>query len=144
MLLELAKKVHSILGVAILFILLLIVLYFIVRYLMGSTFSKADRLASLLGLFFMYMHLAFGLMMYYLSSSFSKSYFKHYIENGKLRIFILEQPVGIIMATVFINWAYLSGERKKLSESQVYIRVLLLYVIGYCFVLYSIPWLDLF
>ena len=144
MLLELAKKVHSFLEVAILFILLLIVLYFIARYLVGSTFSKADRLVSLLGLFFMYMLLVFGLMIYYLSYSFSKNHFKYYMEEGKLRMFILDQPVEIIIATVFINWAYLSGERRKLSESQVYIRVVLLYIIGGCFVLYSIPWIHLF
>lgn len=140
MFLHILKKAHSGIGIVILFTILLIILYLVVRYVMKKPFDKNNKIAALIGLALVHLQIILGLVLYLISplgvSNFSGTAMKDDIS----RLYILEHPVGMIVAAVLITIGYLATNNDRLSDVRKYSRVLFLYAIAYSFILYSTPW----
>lgn len=140
MLLQLIKYTHEILGIATLFLVLLIIVYFVIRFVIAGPFSRADRIVALAGMFLMYLQVMLGFLLFFISPVGRTIFSKQALQMDTSRFFILDHPVGMLVATALFHIAFIFSERNSASHSQVYTRVILLYVIGYTFILYATPW----
>lgn len=140
MFLEILKKAHSAIGILILFALLLIILYLIVRYVIKKPFNKANNTAALIGMALVHLQILLGLVLYFVSPVGLANFSSEAMSDTVSRIYILEHPIGMIVAAILITIGYKATKNDRLSDARKYSRVLLLYAIGYSFILYSTPW----
>ena len=81
-----------------------------------------------------------GVLLYFLSplglSNFSGESMGHKIS----RFYIVEHPIGMIVAAVLITIGYKTVKKTNLSEASKYKRLLIYYGLGFGITAYLIPW----
>jgi ABC-type dipeptide/oligopeptide/nickel transport system permease component len=134
------KEAHNKVGLIILFFLLAIILFMIVRFLLKKPFDRQARVVSLVGLTIVHIQFSLGILMYFLSplglDNFSGASMKHPIA----RFYIVEHPIGMILAIVLITIGNRFSRRKKLSSDKIYKRVILYYTMAFGIIAYLTPW----
>jgi|SRR5690554_5774903 len=134
------KESHNKVGLIILFSLLLIILFIAVRFLLKKPFDRTSRIASLIGLTLVHIQFSLGLLLYFMSplgiDNFSGTSMKHSIS----RFYIVEHPIGMVLAIVLITLANRISRKRELSSNGVYKRVLLYYTIAFGIIAYLTPW----
>lgn len=140
MFLDILKTAHSGIGILILFGLLLIILYLVVRYVMKKPFNKSNKTMALIGLTLVHLQVILGLVLYLISPLGVANFSGAAMKDSISRLYMLEHPVGMIVAAIVITIGYLAINNDRLSDARKYSRVLFLYAIGYSFILYSTPW----
>lgn len=134
------KESHNGIGMLLLFILLASILFIVFSYFKRKPFLKSVRLAALIGLIVMHLQVLVGIFLYTLSplgiSSFTKDAMGHSIS----RFYLLEHPIGMIVAAILITIGYRASKKEGLSDRGKYKRVLIYYILGFGLVAYLIPW----
>lgn len=134
------KESHNGIGMLLLFILLASILFIAFFFFKRKPFIKSVRIAALIGLIVMHIQILVGIFLYILSplgvSSFSKDAMGHSIS----RFYLLEHPIGMIIAAILITIGYRASKKEGLSDRGKYSRVLAYYIIGFGLVAYLIPW----
>lgn len=134
------KESHNGIGMLLLFVLLISILYIAVFYIRKKPFTKSVQVAALIGLIVMHIQILIGIFLYALSplgaSSFSTQAMGHPIS----RFYLLEHPVGMVLAAVLITIGYRVTKKMNVGDKGKYNRVLVYYIIGFGLVAYLIPW----
>ena len=134
------KEAHNGIGMALLFLLLIAVIVILINFLSKKPFNKISKIFALIGLITMHIQILIGLILYFMSpvglSNFSGESMGHTIS----RFYIVEHPIGMILAAVLITIGYKQTKKATLSDGGKYKRVLIYYTIGFGIVAYLIPW----
>lgn len=134
------KESHNGIGMLLLFILLLVIIFIFLRFLLSQPLNKSVKVAALIGMITMHVQVLIGILLYVLSplglSNFSGESMGHTIS----RFYIVEHPVGMIIAAILITRGYQLSKSKKLCGRAKYKRLLIYYTLGFAIVAYLIPW----
>lgn len=134
------KESHNGLGMALLFLLLIAIIVILINFLSKKPFNKISKIFALIGLIAMHTQILIGLVLYFMSpvglSNFSGESMGHTIS----RFYIVEHPIGMILAAVLITLGYRQTKKDTLSDGGKYKRLLIYYVIGFGIAAYLIPW----
>ena len=134
------KESHNGLGMALLFLLLAVIIFILVMFLLKKPLGKSVRIAALLGLITVHTQLLVGFALYFLSpvgaSNFSGESMAHPIS----RFYIVEHPIGMILAAFLITRGYKMIKKIDLSDKSKYARLLVYYTLGFAIIAYLIPW----
>ncbi|MBO3097584.1 hypothetical protein [Gelidibacter pelagius] len=134
------KESHNGIGMLLLFLLLVVIIFILVRFLLKKPFNKSVKVAALIGMVTMHIQILIGLILYFLSplgmSNFSGESMGHSIS----RFYIVEHPIGMLLAAVIITIGYRVTKKISLSDTSKYKRLLIYYFLGFGIVAYLIPW----
>lgn len=134
------KETHNIMGMAVLFLLLIIFIAILIAALSKKPFGKFSKIASLIGLIFIHIQVIVGMALYFLSplgmSNFSGESMKH----GISRFYIVEHPIGMILAAVLITIGYRRAKNIKRTNANRHLQILIFYGISLAIIAYLIPW----
>lgn len=134
------KESHNGIGMLLLFLLLIVIVFILVKFLLKKPLSKSVRIAALIGMITVHIQILIGLILYLLSplgmSNFSGESMGHKIS----RFYIVEHPIGMILAAVLITLGYKAIKKENRSDSSKYKRALIFYILGFGIVAYLIPW----
>ena len=134
------KESHNGIGMFLLFLLFIIILFVFVKFLLKNPFNKSAKIAALIGLITVHLQILVGFALYFLSplgiSNFSGESMGHPIS----RFYIVEHPVGMILAAILITVGYRLSKKTTLSDKAKYARILIYYKIGFGIIAYLIPW----
>lgn len=123
-----------------LFLLLVVIIFILVRFLLKRPVNKSVRIAALIGLITVHVQLLIGFLLYFLSplglSNFSGESMGHSIS----RFYIVEHPIGMILAATLITIGYKMVKKTSLSDKSKYIRLSIYYLLGFGIIAYFIPW----
>jgi len=134
------KESHNGLGMLLLFILLASILFIVFSYLKRKPFLKSVRLAALIGLIVVHLQILVGIFLYTLSPLGMSSFTKDAMGHSISRFYLLEHPIGMIIAAILITIGYRASKKEGLSDRGKYNRVLVYYIMGFSLIAYLIPW----
>jgi len=134
------KESHNGLGMLLLFILLASILFIVFSYFKRKPFLKSVRLSALIGLIVVHLQILVGIFLYTLSPLGMSSFTKDSMGHSISRFYLLEHPIGMIIAAILITIGYRASKKEGLSDRGKYNRVLVYYIIGFSLVAYLIPW----
>lgn len=134
------KESHNGIGMVLLFLLLIVIIFIFIRFLLKKPWTKSTKVAALVGMAAVHIQIVLGIILYFLSplglSNFSGESMGHKIS----RFYIVEHPIGMIIAAILITIGYKAAKKESLSDSSKYKKVLIYYVIGFGVLAYLIPW----
>ena len=134
------KNSHNGIGMVLLFLLLIVVVFILIRFLLKKPFNKSVKIAALIGMITVHIQILIGFALYLLSplgmSSFSGKSMGHPIS----RFYIVEHPLGMILAAVLITIGYRITKKTNLTDKSKYTRLLIYYILGFGLITYLIPW----
>ena len=120
--------------------LLIIIIFILVRFSIKKPFNKSVKVAALIGLITVHIQILVGFLLYFLSplglSNFSGQSMGHTIS----RFYIVEHPLGMIVAAVLVTIGYKVIKKTNLSDVSKYKRLLIYYILGFAIIAYLIPW----
>ena len=134
------KESHNGIGMVLLFLLLIVIIFILFKFLLKKPLDKSVRITALIGLITVHTQLLIGFVLYFLSplglSNFSGESMGHKIS----RFYIVEHPVGMILAAVLITAGYKVIKKTNLNDKSKYKNLLIYYTIGFGIIAYLIPW----
>ena len=134
------KESHNGIGMVLLFLLLIVIVFVLARFLLKKPWNKSARIVALIGMIAVHVQILVGFVLYFLSplglSNFSGESMGHKIS----RFYIVEHPIGMIVAAVLITIGYKAIKKENLSDQSKYKRVLIFYTLGFGILTYLIPW----
>lgn len=134
------KESHTLIGMIILFLLLIILIGILILFLRKKPFGKLSKILSLIGLILVHLQINIGFALYFLSplgfANFSGESMKHEIS----RFFIVEHPIGMILSAVLITIGYRRSKNTRRSDAKRHQQILIFYGIGFAIMYYLIPW----
>ena len=134
------KESHNGIGMVLLFLLLIVVIFVLVRLLLKKPFNKTAKVAALIGLITMHLQILLGVILYFLSPLGLSNFSSESMGNTISRFYIVEHPLGMIIAAVLITIGYKQSKKITLSDKARYSRLLIYYTLGLAIVAYLIPW----
>ena len=134
------KESHNGLGMFLLFLLLITIIFIFIKFLLKNPFNRSARIAALIGMVTVHIQIVVGFLLYFLSplgvSNFSGQSMGHPIA----RFYIVEHPVGMILAAILITIGFRVSKKTNLSDKAKYVRILIYYTLGFAIITYLIPW----
>lgn len=136
------QHLHSYWAYLVLLIVVLATFNAIVKLVSKKPFVPHDFRISLFALIVMHLQLLIGLVLYFVSpyfSAFSDEGMGNIMKNETLRLYLIEHPITMILAIVFITIGY-SKHKKKLSSNKKFKTLSIFYSIALLLLLSRIPW----
>lgn len=134
------KESHNGVGMLILFLLLIVLIAIAIRTILKREYGKPSRILSLVGLILVHLQILLGVVLYIISpvgiENFSGESMKHEIS----RFYIVEHPVGMILAAILITIGYRRAKNTSWSAPKRHAQILIFYGIGFALIGYLIPW----
>lgn len=134
------KESHNIIGMIVLFVLLLVVLTLIIRFLLKKPFGKTGRIMALVGMISVHLQFLFGLILYFLSPLGFSNFSGTSMGNKISRFYIIEHPVGMLLALILVTVGNKVAKKASLSDRTKYIRTIIYFLLSFGIVYYFIPW----
>ena len=127
------------------FLVILVLIYTIsnalIRKIKGKHFNSKDLRLSLFGLIFSHFQLLIGLVLYFVSPSFtnwSKLGIKNIMKNSQMRLNLVEYPFTNIIAIILITMGW-SLHKKQSEPGKKFLRIILFYSLGLLLLICRIP-----
>lgn len=136
------KHLHSYWAYLVLLVVILATFNAVIKLAGKKPFGAQDFRISLFALITMHLQLLIGLVLYFVSpyfSAFSNEGMGEIMKNETLRLYLIEHPITMILAIVFITIGY-SKHKKKLSSSKKFKTLSIFYSIALILLLSRIPW----
>lgn len=136
------KHLHSYWAYLVLLVVILATFNAIIKLLGKKSFQPQDFRISLFALIVMHLQLLIGLVLYFVSpyfDAFSNEGMGEIMKNSTLRLYLIEHPLTMILAIVFLTIGY-SKHKKKLSSSKKFRVLAIFYTISLILLLSRIPW----
>ena len=134
------KEAHNGIGMFLLFLLLIVIVFILVRFLLKKPWNKSARIVALTSMIAIHIQILIGFILYFLSplglSNFSGDSMGHKIS----RFYIVEHPIGMIVAAALVTMGYKAIKKENLSDQSKYKRALIFYSLGFGILTYLIPW----
>ncbi len=140
------QHLHSYWAYLVLLVVVLATFNAIVKLAGKKPFGPQDFRISLFALITMHLQLVIGLVLYFVSpyfSAFSNEGMAEIMGDSTLRLYLIEHPLTMIVAIVFITIGY-SKHKKKLSSSKKFKTLTIFYSISLLLLLSRIPWQNWF
>lgn len=134
------KSIHNIVGMAVLLILLVAVVYILLRLLGKKSFDKRSKSFSLIGMISVHLQIVFGIILYLVSPYGVGNFSGEAMGDTVSRFYLVEHPVGMILAAVLVTIGYRKVKNTNLSDSKKLQQVLIYYGIALAITSYFIPW----
>ena len=136
------QHLHSYWAYLVLLIVVLATFNAIIKFAGKKPFGAQDFRISLFALIVTHLQLIIGLVLYFVSpyfSAYSDKGMGEIMKNETLRLYLIEHPLTMILAIVFITIGY-SKHKKKLSSSKKLKTLSIFYSIALILILSRIPW----
>ncbi|HEY8399666.1 MAG TPA: hypothetical protein VIK89_00315 [Cytophagaceae bacterium] len=133
------KHLHSTLAYVLLAGLIFSIIYTLITMLNKKPFTEANRKVALVGLISTHIQLLVGLILYFVSPLGLSNFSGESMGNSFSRLYILEHPLTMIIAVVFITIGYSKAKRLEDGKKK-YNKILIFYTIGLILILSRIPW----
>lgn len=134
------KESHNGIGMVLLFLLLIIIIFILVKFLLKKPLNKPVKIAALIGMITVHIQILIGFLLYFKSplglANFSGESMGHTIS----RFYIVEHPIGMILAAILITIGYKVIKKTDLSDPAKFKRLLIYYTLGFGIIAYLIPW----
>jgi heme A synthase len=140
------QHLHSYWAYLVLLVVVLATFNAIFKLAGKKPFGPQDFRISLFALITMHLQLVIGLVLYFVSpyfSAFSDKSMGEIMGDSTLRLYLIEHPLTMIVAIVFITIGY-SKHKKKLSSSKKFKTLTIFYSIALFLLLLKIPWQNWF
>lgn len=134
------KESHNGIGMLLLFILLLCIIYIAVVAIRKKPISKSTRIVALIGLIVTHLQILIGLLLYVLSPLGVSAFSSEAIGHPIARFYLIEHPVGMLLAAILITIGYRMTKNSKISPKNAYICILTFYTVGFGIISALIPW----
>lgn len=128
------KSAHSGLGIALLFILLLVIVSAALGWMAGKPYRKGG---PLLGLAAVHLQLVIGIIIYFISPLGMANFSGAAMKDKISRLYILEHPLMMLIGIALITIGY--SKAKRATKNQ-YKTITLFYLAGFILILSRIPW----
>ena len=133
------KNFHSGLAYLVLIAVSGAIIFALANYLMGREYHKGLQKSALVAFILTHTQLLIGVILYFLSPLGLSNFSGKAMGDATLRLYILEHPLTMIIAIVFITLGYTRS--KKATESGTrYKKLLIFYALGLFLMLLRIPW----
>lgn len=136
------KHLHSYWAYLVLLIVFLATINALVKYFGKKPYESKDFRISLFALIVSHLQLLIGLVIYFVSpyfSAFSNQGMGEVMKNSNLRLYLIEHPITMILAIVFITMGY-SKHKKELSSRPKFKKLGIFYTLALILILSRIPW----
>lgn len=135
------KHLHSFLPYLLLTVLVLALVKSFIAYRTNQAHTDAHRKNGLIVLILAHIQLLIGLALYFISpkSVTALTDMGAAMKDPTLRLYVLEHPLMMIIAIVFITMAY-SKSKKELADSLKHKIKSVYYLIALVLILSRIPW----
>lgn len=136
------KHLHSFWAYIVLLIVLIATFNALYKFISKKPFGALDFRLSLFALIVMHLQLLIGFVIYFTSpyfSAFSQEGMAEIMKNSTLRLYLIEHPITMILAIVFITMGY-SKHKKQLSSSKKFKTLSIFYSLALFLLLLVIPW----
>jgi hypothetical protein len=138
---SLIKILHSYWSYLVLLVLIYTISKALIRKIKGKDFESKDLRLSLFGLIFSHFQLLIGLVLYFVSPSFtnwSKLGIKNIMKNSQMRLNLVEYPFTNIIAIILITMGW-SLHKKQSEPGKKFLRIILFYSLGLLLLIIRIP-----
>ncbi len=136
----LLKQIHNINGMLVLTVLLVAVILNLVFFLMKKPYHKLAKISALVGLILTHLQIVLGFVLYFISPVGFSNFSGEAMKETTSRLYLVEHPIGMIVAAVLITIGYKATKNVNLNDNQKYIKVLINYLLALAIVSYLIPW----
>ncbi len=140
---ETAKIIHSYWAYLVFLVLILSTCNAIFKFLLGKEYHPKDFRISLFTLITSHIQLLIGMILWFSANYFEESSFGDIMKSSALRSNVIEHPIAMILAVVFITIGY-SKHKKKLTSAGKLKNIAIFYTIALLLVCAKIPWSKLF
>jgi len=137
---QIIKESHNGIGMVLLFLLLTATVFILFNFLLKKPFSKSVKVAALIGLITVHTQILVGFILYFLSPLGFSNFSGEAMGNTVSRFFLVEHPIGMIIAAVLITMGYKVAKKGNFSDLAKYKRVLIYYLLGFAIIAYLTPW----
>lgn len=134
------KEAHNLIGMILLFVLFVVVIFVVAQFILKRPFGMHVQIVSLLGMATAHAQIALGFILYFLSPLGSSNFSGEAMGQTISRFYLVEHPIGMILAAVLLTIGYRVGKNEQLSDRKRYIRVLIYYTLGFAITTYMAPW----
>ncbi|RXG18152.1 hypothetical protein DSM03_101832 [Leeuwenhoekiella aestuarii] len=139
--------VHSYWAYLVLIVLTITVINSLVSYFGNKEFGARDFRLALFTLIVTHIQLLIGIVLYFVSPLGAKAIASEgmsaAMSDPNLRLYVVEHPIGMILAVIFITVGY-SKHKKKLTSKPKFKLLAIFYTLALACVLYMIPWSNWF
>ncbi|MEG9327661.1 hypothetical protein V6B16_06920 [Salinimicrobium catena] len=134
--------IHSWWAYLVLLILVIASINSLIGFFSKKEYSATDFRIALFTLIVSHIQLLIGLVLYFVSpylNAFSEGGMGEVMKDSTLRLYLVEHPLMMILAVVFITVGY-SKHKKKLTSRPKFKMLAIFYTLALVFVLSRIPW----
>lgn len=139
--------VHSYWAYLVLFMLILTTVNSIVSWAGGKEYGARDMRLALFTLIVTHIQLLIGIVLYFVSprglETIQAVGMKAAMGDPMLRLYVVEHPIGMILAVVFVTIGY-SKHKKKLTSRPKFKLLSIFYALALIVTLAMIPWANWF
>lgn len=136
------KHLHSYWAYLVVLIVFLAAINALVKYFGKKPYESKDFRISLFALIVTHIQLLIGIVIYFVSpyfQAFSNQGMGEVMKDSTLRLYLIEHPLTMIVATVLITMGY-SKHKKVLSSRPKFKKVALFYTLALLLIVSRIPW----
>ncbi|MBX3254864.1 MAG: hypothetical protein KF862_12045 [Chitinophagaceae bacterium] len=135
----LVKNLHSLLAYVVLAALIIAVLYVLNAWLKNKKFTQGTKKIILSVLMAAHLQFLIGLIAYFISPLGFANASKETMGNSVGRLYMLEHPLMMLLAVIFITIGY-SKAKRQADDKKKLKTVAIFYTIGLIFILSRLPW----
>lgn len=139
--------VHSYWAYLVLIVLTITTINSLISYFGNKEFTARDFRLALFTLIVTHIQLLIGIVLYFVSPLGAKAIASEgmsaAMKDPNLRLYVVEHPIGMILAVIFITVGY-SKHKKKLTSKPKFKLLAIFYTLALACVLYMIPWSNWF
>ncbi|HER40798.1 MAG TPA: hypothetical protein ENO10_06215 [Salinimicrobium catena] len=134
--------IHSWWAYLVLLVLVIASINSLIGFFSKKEYGASDFRISLFTLIVSHIQLLIGLVLYFVSpyfNAFGEGGMGEVMKDSTLRLYLVEHPLMMILAVVFITVGY-SKHKKKLTSQPKFKMLAIFYTLALVFVLSRIPW----
>ncbi len=135
------KSVHSFIPYILLFLLMVSILVFTIKWVSKRNFAKGDKMLALFTLIFSHVQFLVGLILYFISplvtTAFKNS--DQIMSNDTYRFYAVEHILTMLLAVIMITLGYRKSKKAGTATAK-FRNLTLLYLLGFILMLSRIPW----
>ncbi len=140
---EIVKTLHSYWAYLVLLVLVLATFNAIVKTIGKKEYHPKDFRISLFTLITSHIQLLIGIVLWFTAGYFDEMSMGEIMKNAAIRSNVVEHPVAMILAVVFITMGY-SKHKKQLTSEGKLKKIAIFYTIALLLVCAKIPWDKVF
>ncbi len=139
--------VHSYWAYLVLLMLIVTTVNSLVSYFSDKEYGARDMRLALFTLIVTHIQLLIGIVLYFVSPLGAKAIASEgmsaAMKDPSIRLYVVEHPIGMILAVVFITVGY-SRHKKKLTSRPKFKQLAIFYTLALIAMLAMIPWANWF